>query len=100
MFSLFLNDIELHLQENINVVIDIDRICVYLLLYVFADDAALISDTRECVQNSLDSLFEYCCKWKLTVNVEKTKIMVFRKGGRLSNNDKWVYNNHEDEILS
>jgi len=92
LFSLFLNDIELHLQENINVVIDIDQIAVYLLL--FADDAALISDTREGLHKSLDCLFEYCCKWKLTVNVEKTKIMVFRKGGRLSNNDKWFYNNH------
>jgi len=45
-------------------------------------------------------LYEYCCKWKLTVNVEKTKIMVFRKGGRLSNQDKWFYNNEEVEIVS
>ena len=43
---------------------------VYLLL--FADDAVLISETREGLQKSLDSLYEYCCKWKLTVNVEKT----------------------------
>jgi len=54
---------------------------------LFADDAVLISETREGLQKSLDSLYEYCCKWKLTVNVEKTKIMVFRKGGRLSNQD-------------
>jgi len=98
LFSLFLNDIKLHLQENINVVIDIDQIAVYLLL--FADDTALISDTREGLQKSPDCLFEYCCKWKLAVNVEKTKIMVFKKGGRLSNNDRWFHNNHEDEIVS
>jgi len=45
MFSLFLNDIELHLQEHIDVGIDIDQIAVYMLL--FADDAVRISETRE-----------------------------------------------------
>ena len=57
MFSLFLNDIELHLQENIEVVIDIYQIAVYLLLF---DDAAthfrhkgrFTKGTRQ---------FEYCC---------------------------------------
>ena len=54
MFSLFLNDIELHLQENIEVVIDIDQIAVYMLL--FDDAAILISDTVEGLQKALDSL--------------------------------------------
>jgi len=57
MFSLFLNDIELHLQENIDVGIERDQLAVYQLL--FADDAALILDTRKGLQKSLDSLFEY-----------------------------------------
>jgi hypothetical protein len=97
LFSLFLNDIEIHLQENINVGINFDNISIYLLL--FADDAVIVSETREGLQNSLDSLYSYCCRWNLTVNVDKTKIMVFRKGGRLDNNSKWFFNNQEIEIV-
>ena len=71
LFSLFLNDIELYLQENINDGIDIEHIKIYLRL--FEDDAVLFSDTREGLQNSLRSLENYCNKWNLTVSVEKKK---------------------------
>ena len=96
-FSLFLNDIEMHLQENINSGISIDQISIYLLL--FADDAVIVSETRSELQNLLDSLYTYCRKWNLTVNVEKTKIMVFKKGGRLSDDEKWFFNNQEIEVV-
>ena len=98
LFSLFLNDIELYLQENINDGIDIEHLKLYLLL--FADDAVLFSDTREGLQNSLRSLENYCNKWNLTVNVEKTKIVVFRKGGALAQNDRWYFAEQEVEIVN
>ena len=98
LFSLFLNDIELYLQENINDGIDIEHLKLYLLL--FADDAVLFSETREGLQNSLRSLENYCNKWNLTVNVEKTKIVVFRKGGALAQNDRWYFAEQEVEIVN
>lgn len=39
--------------------------------------------TAEGLQQSLYVLSEYFENWKLTVNVAKSKIIVFRKGGRL-----------------
>ena len=78
MFSLFLNDIELHLQADINAGITIDQLSIYLLL--FADDAVLISESAEGLQSSMNNLFEYCTKWNITVNVDKTKIVIFHKG--------------------
>ena len=98
LFSLFLNDIELYLQENMNDGIDIEHLKLYLLL--FADDAVLFSETREGLQNSLRSLENYCNKWNLTVNVEKTKIVVFRKGGTLAQNDRWYFAEQEVEIVN
>ena len=35
------------------------------------------------LQNSLNKLQEYCNKWKLKVNVTKSKVMVFNKTGRM-----------------
>ena len=39
----------------------------------------------------LDTLYNYTEKWKLSVNINKTKI-VFRNGGILSDDEKWYYN--------
>ena len=60
LFSLFVNDIELSLQYNINAGLSLEELCIYLLL--FADDAVLMSETREGLQMSLIQLEEYCLK--------------------------------------
>ena len=39
-------------------------------------------------------------KWKLTVNIEKSKIIVFRKGGQLPRNLKFYYDGSELSIVS
>ena len=80
LFSFFLNDIEQNLQELIFDGLTLDQITIYLLL--FADDAILISDTKEGLQRSLNQFEAYCKKWKLTVNIGKTKVMICKKGGR------------------
>ena len=79
LFALFLDDIETHLQEGMNDGINLEQLQLYILL--FADDAVLFSETREGLQNELNNLESYCKKWNLTVNVDKTKIVVFKKGG-------------------
>ena len=91
MFSLFLNDIELHLQADINAGITIDQLSIYLLL--FADDAVIISESADGLQSSMNNLLAYCTKWNITVNVDKTKIVIFHKG-RLKKGYNWVYNNN------
>ena len=59
-----------------------------------------MSETREGLQMSLIQLEEYCLKWNLYVNVEKTKIMIHRKGGVLDKLDKWFYAGNEIEIVN
>ena len=98
LFALFLNDIELNLQENLNDGVCIEQLQLYLLL--FADDAVLLSETREGLQNQLNNFENYCTKWNLNVNIPKTKIVVFRKGGNLSQNDKWYYAGNEIEAVN
>ena len=98
LFSVFLDDIEMHLGQNIVDGITLDQLQLYLLL--FADDAVLVSETPEGLQRSLDSLKEYCDKWNLTVNIEKTKIVIYRKGGTLAHNIRFYYSGHEIEIVN
>ena len=63
----------------------------YVFYYNYADDSILMATSRLDLQNSLDCVYDYCQRWKLYVNVMKTKILVFRKGGRLSLDDVWFY---------
>lgn len=40
----------------------------------------------------MNELYEYCSKWGLEVNTDKTKIVVFRKRGRVFEHEQWTYN--------
>ena len=57
---------------------DID-VFIKLYLELYTDDTAIIADSSVKLQKGLDILHEYCEKWKVTVNVTKTKITIFEK---------------------
>ena len=67
---------------------------------LYADDIIIFGNSPEDLQKSLAILEDYCSKWKLTVNTNKTKIMVFRKGGRLPNDLDFKYKNVSIEIVN
>ena len=58
---------------------------------MYADDIALISDTIVGLQRQFNRLSEFCDNFKPTVNVLKTKILVFKNGGVQSRAEKWFY---------
>ena len=68
-------------------------------MLLYADDIVIFSDTAEDLQRSLDLLLEYCNRWKLKINVSKTKIMVFRKGSILPRNLIFYYDGTQVEIV-
>ena len=84
LFSLFLNDIEETFIESGIQGLDINMFKIFMLLY--ADDIVLFANSPDELQEGLDLLFNYCKRWKLKINVAKTKIMVFRRGGILPRN--------------
>ena len=95
---MYVNDLEAELAGNDISGVNIGIINLYSLLY--ADDIILFGKTPEDLQNALNVLEEYCKRWKLTVNTDKTKVVVFRKGGRLPNDLKFTYNNSRIEIVN
>lgn len=89
LFSIFLNDLQQHLEtDNVRGIELKDHInetlWLKLLLMLYADDTIIVSDDPTDFQNCLNSFHNYCVKWKLTVNVSKTKVMVF--GSRIQSN--------------
>ena len=97
LFSMFLNNIEEHLELNGFKGISMYVTKLFILLY--ADDIVVFSDSAEGLQNGLDSLFIYCQRWKLKINVMKTKIIVFREGGILPRNLHFTLNGECREMV-
>jgi hypothetical protein len=97
LFSLFVEDLELYLQDNINCGLNIDDIVLIMLL--FADDMAILGKSPEEIQTHLNNLYLYCNAWGLNVNTSKTKIMVFRKRGRVKQDERWTYNGQSIEVV-
>ena len=58
-------------------------------LLLYADDIAMFNDTVGRLQHEINILQQYCQKWGMTVNLKKTKIIVFRNGGIYRKNENW-----------
>ena len=98
LFSMYLNDIKREYILKGTEGVDIGMLKLFLLLY--ADDIILFANDQENLQLSLNILENYCKRWKSKVNTQKTKVMVFRKGGRLWDNIPFYYDRAELEIVN
>ena len=100
IFSLLISEVANFISKNgkhgIQLIPGQDEI--FLLL--FADDIVLLSSTPTGLQNQINSLVKASCSLGLVVNLEKTKVMVFSKGGHIAETEKWFYLHTEIEIVN
>lgn len=94
LFALYLNDLNDALKEGM-ITNDIE---IRLLMY--ADDIVLLADNPQKLQRMINRLDNYCQFWKLIINMEKSKIMVFRKGGKLSRQESWSIGDTNIEVVN
>jgi len=88
LFSIYLNDLEKYFIELNGNPLEllseqsVNELNVFIKLFVilYADDTIILADTKEGLQNALNIFQSYCEIWKLEVNVNKTKVMIFSKG--------------------
>ena len=71
-----------------------------IMLLMFADDLALLSDTIVGLQRQLNVLRDFCNTNKLKVNEAKTKVVVFKSGGILSRHESWTYYNVKLKVVN
>ncbi len=55
--------------------------CTSIHCLVYADDLVLLSESPEGLQSSLNILKYFCFSWKLEVNRDKSKVIVFNSNG-------------------
>jgi hypothetical protein len=56
---------------------------------LFADDLAVGATTRRGLQRAINCVKDFYEEWGLKINIDKTKVVVFKKGGKLSRDEKW-----------
>jgi hypothetical protein len=95
LFAIYLNDMEEYFIENgcsnlklfpfgfkMGESIDHLMTMLKLLLILYADDTVIIAETPENLQRGIDCLVAYCDLNKISVNTEKTKILIFNRSNK------------------
>ena len=77
-----------------------DQQVLRLHALLYADDSVLFANSAESLQKSLNILSGYSRLWKLKVNVNKTKIMIFSKNGKWSKKHNFTYNEETVDIVN
>ena len=89
LFKLYINDLASSFQDEDDPVM-LGNIPINCLLY--ADDVVLLSSSEVGLQNCLNKLYRFSESIGLSVNLKKTNILTFSKGGRKSKYT-FTYNN-------
>jgi len=71
-----------------------------ITMLLYADDLILLGDHVGRLQILLNLLSEFCSKWGLKVNFDKTKVMVYRNGGIIRKGEKFYFNGKLIENVS
>ena len=91
LYALFVNDLKEYLQDKFKglpfltqlfkEILETDHENVFnMFLLMYADDTVILAETAQELQLALDAHNQYCKTWELTVNISKTKVMVFSRG--------------------
>ena len=105
LFALYLNDFEEFISGQYNGLtnicnlansVEVNRL-IKLFTLLYADDTVVLAESAEELQKALNALKDYCDCWSLTVNAQKTKVMIFSRG-KVRKLPKIYYNDTELEI--
>ena len=97
LFNIFLSDLpeKLHQGDKVSLSQDVTINCL-----IWADDVLILSETEDGLHSSLQKLNVYCKSNGLTVNTDKTKIMIFNKTGRLIRGNYYLENEKIENVRS
>ena len=90
LFVLFINDFNQYIStayRGLNIVQSCypslnneDIVLLKLFVLLYADDTIILAENEKELQLALDKVHQYCTMYKLSVNIAKSKIIVFSRG--------------------
>lgn len=98
LFNIFINDIIKEFHVNLCEAPSILQQKVGCLLY--ADDLVIMSTSKDGLQHGLDRLTNYCRRWKLEVNLSKSKLMCLSKARQMTDFDATINGSKLEQVPS
>jgi hypothetical protein len=65
---------------------------------LFAGNLAFSPFTDNGLETATDEVTKYCREWNLKCNLNKTKILLFEKVGKLKKDERWAVNDPKIEV--
>lgn len=93
LFKIFMNDLPDTFDEECDGA-SLGNFKINCLMY--ADDVIIISESEKGLHNCLKMLENYCDLWCLDINIDKTKVVIFNKCGKILNYN-FSFNSHSIE---
>jgi hypothetical protein len=100
MFSFYMDELVSELKDTGCKGVYVSEDAPNIMNLMYADDITQNSDTVGRLQSMINVLANFCRLWGMTVNMSKTKIVVFRRGGKVRHNENWYYNNEKVEVVA
>lgn len=96
LFNLYINDLPNIFSFDGSDPIVVDHSPINCLIY--ADDLVIMSTSAEGLQNCINKLATYCDKWKLQVNLKKTKVILYNRQGSLIKKYNFRFKSNNIEV--
>ena len=97
LFNIFMSDLQEKLEKEENKPLKLDE-NEHVGCIIWADDILILSETEEGLQKMLNELGIFTEMNGLSVNISKTKVMVFNKTGRHMRRNFFLNNNKLDSV--
>jgi hypothetical protein len=97
LFSLYINDLAVELK-NMNLGVKFGNEVINILLY--ADDMVILAENEVALQAMMDKCAEWCMQWRLSMNIEKTKVVHYRKASVPRTQFKFESYGKEVEVMN
>lgn len=98
LFGMYLDDIDEYWEKNNTGGTVIGRTKIYALKY--ADDIAVVAETAEELAGMIRAAERFAGENNMEINAVKTKVMIFRRGGRRKVEEKWHINGNQIEVVN
>ena len=96
----FINDLIVYLKHKYGPVIHINNDADDLYAPMFADDVSSVADTVINLQRQINAIDEFCVDTGISLNLDKSKVMVFRNGSPLRTYEIWTFRGNPIEVTT
>lgn len=100
LFSLFINELAIQVINHGRHGVQFGLDAFELFILLLADDIALLSETIVGLQTQLNNLHESSVRLGIKVNLQKSEIIVFRKGGYLAARERWYLDGNAMSVVN